>query len=164
VFPALAIAFIVVPIVEIAVLLRVGGAIGGLETLVLVIAMAVAGASLARHQGLTAMRKLQESMATGREVGRSMIESVLVLVAAVLMITPGFVTDGVGLLLLLPPVRAAVAAAIQRSLADKIADGHVRMYGPGFGHGPGAGPTGRPEPGPGRRDDQEPPPPGVIDV
>lgn len=173
-FATLAIAFIVVPIVEIAVLMQVGGAIGGVETLVLVIVMAVVGASLARRQGLSAMQKLQRAMATGHEVGPSMVEGVLVLVAAVLMITPGFVTDGVGLLLLVPPVRRAVAAAAQKALLER-ARGRVAVtgFGPGFG-GPAGGP-GRVGDGPSRatgsgrpagRDDapDDPPPPGVIDV
>ena len=161
-FPALALAFIVVPIVEIGLLLRVGGAIGGVETLALVVVMAVVGATLARRQGFAAMQRVQGAMATGRELGASVVEGLMVLVAAVLMITPGFVTDGVGLLLLVPPVRRLAARAAQAWLLRRMESGNVAVFGPGFDPR-GFGPGGSGAPGNGGRDD-DPAPPNVIDV
>lgn len=141
----LALLFIALPIAEIYVILQVGDALGGWYTLALIIAMAVAGAWLARWQGAAALRELQNAMATGQAVGRTLVSSVLVLAAAVLMITPGFITDGIGLALLLPPVRSLVAAR-----ATRWVEARTVFMGPG--------------PGWQRHDRDEPPPPGVIDI
>lgn len=141
----LALLFIALPIAEIYVILQVGDALGGWYTLALIIAMAVAGAWLARWQGAAALRELQNAMATGQAVGRTLVSSVLVLAAAVLMITPGFITDGIGLALLLPPVRALVAGR-----ATRWVEARTVVMGPG--------------PRWHRDDRDEPPPPGVIDI
>ena len=110
----LAILFIVVPALEIFVLIKVGGIIGALPTIGIIIATGLVGAALAKHQGFAAVRQVQQSIIDGREVGASLVGAALVLVAAVFMVTPGFVTDAVGILLLLPPVRALVAPALLR--------------------------------------------------
>ncbi len=101
--------FIAVPILEIYVILQVGSIIGGGPTLAIVIAMAIAGAALAKHQGLIAVRNIQKTIATGQAIATTMVAAVLVVVAAVLMITPGFVTDGVGFVLLVPQCRNWIA-------------------------------------------------------
>jgi len=134
--------FIGVPALEIALLIKVGGAIGAGWTFVLVVVTGLAGAALAKSQGLRALAEIQQSMATGTAVGRTLASGVLLLCAGVLLITPGFVTDVVGFGLLLPPLRISVARWLTTRLASKV---HVAM------------PTG-----PGMADD--PPPPGVIDV
>jgi UPF0716 protein FxsA len=159
----LALLFIAVPVGEIYILLEVGGMLGLVPTLGIIVVTAVVGAYLARHQGLAALREMQRAMATGEKVGRSIIEAALVLVAGVTMLTPGFFTDAVGLLLLVPPVRRLVAGWIASRAVASGGGGPTIIMG---GQGP-FGPFGGPMPGqtgPDDTDDEDPPPPGVIDV
>ena len=94
--------FVVVTLAEIYVLVSVGQAIGGLSTVLLVIITAFIGSSLLRQQGWSTMAKAQQSMAEGRTPAFEMMEGVVILVSSVLLLTPGFLTDGLGLLGLMP--------------------------------------------------------------
>jgi len=94
--------FVVVTIAEIYVLVSVGQAIGGLSTVLLVIITAFIGSSLLRQQGWSTMAKAQQSMAEGRTPAMEMLEGVVILVSGILLLTPGFLTDGLGLLGLMP--------------------------------------------------------------
>ncbi len=160
----LALLFIVVPALEIYVLIKVGGIIGALPTIGVIIATGLIGAALAKHQGFAAVRKVQQSMLEGREVGTSLVGAALVLVAAVFMVTPGFVTDVTGILLLLPPFRALVAPVVLRWGRSRFTSGVI--IDPGQMGGPMGGPfpPGYGQPPADDSDDHDPPPPGVIDV
>lgn len=94
------------PIVEIALFIQVGGAIGLWPTLGLVILAAVAGVALMRRQGLRTLERLTASLEAGGGPGEPLAHGALIFVAGLLLLIPGFFTDAVGLLLLLPPVRA----------------------------------------------------------
>ena len=94
--------FVVVTLTEIYVLVSVGQAIGGLSTVLLVIITAFIGSSLLRQQGWSTMAKAQQSMAEGRTPAMEMLEGVVILVSGILLLTPGFLTDGLGLLGLMP--------------------------------------------------------------
>ena len=94
--------FVVVTLAEIYVLVSVGQAIGGLSTVLLVIITAFIGSSLLRQQGWSTMAKAQQSMAEGRAPAIEMLEGVVILVSGILLLTPGFITDGLGLLGLMP--------------------------------------------------------------
>ncbi len=94
--------FVVVTLAEIYVLVSVGQAIGGLSTVLLVIVTAFIGSSLLRQQGWSTMAKAQQSMAEGRTPAMEMLEGVVILVSGILLLTPGFLTDGLGLLGLMP--------------------------------------------------------------
>ena len=94
--------FVVVTLAEIYVLVSVGQAIGGLSTVLLVIITAFIGSSLLRQQGWSTMAKAQQSMAEGRTPAIEMLEGVVILVSGILLLTPGFLTDGLGLLGLMP--------------------------------------------------------------
>ena len=94
--------FVVVTLAEIYVLVSVGQAIGGLSTVLLVIITAFIGSSLLRQQGWSTMAKAQQSMAEGRTPAMEMLEGVVILVSRILLLTPGFLTDGLGLLGLMP--------------------------------------------------------------
>jgi len=94
--------FVVVTLAEIYVLVSVGQAIGGLSTVLLVIITAFIGSSLLRQQGWSTMAKAQQSMAKGRTPAMEMLEGVVILVSGILLLTPGFLTDGLGLLGLMP--------------------------------------------------------------
>ena len=97
--------FVGVPILEIALFIQVGGAIGLWPTLAIVILTALAGTFLMRLQGLQALSRLQRSLETGGDPVGPIAHGALILVAGVLLLTPGFFTDAVGLSLLIPPVR-----------------------------------------------------------
>ena len=94
--------FVVVTLAEIYVLVSVGQAIGGLSTVLLVVITAFIGTSLLRQQGWSTIAKAQQSMAEGRTPAMEMLEGVVILVSGILLLTPGFLTDGLGLLGLMP--------------------------------------------------------------
>ena len=100
--------FIAIPIVEIALFIQVGGWIGLWPTIAIVILTAVVGTALVRSQGLEVLRRLQASLAEGGDPMGAIAHGALILVAGVLLLTPGFFTDSVGLVLLVPRVRGAV--------------------------------------------------------
>jgi UPF0716 protein FxsA len=100
--------FLTVPIVEIALFIQVGGWIGLWPTLGLVVLTAIAGTALMRAQGMRALDRLRATLAAGGDPTEPIAHGALVLIAGMLLLTPGFFTDTVGLLLLLPPVRAAL--------------------------------------------------------
>ena len=104
----LVILFIVVPIVELYVIIQVGEAIGILPTLGLLLADALLGSLLLRHQGRGAWRRFNEALAQGRFPAPEVADGVMIAVGATLLLTPGFITDIFGLILLIPPTRALV--------------------------------------------------------
>ncbi len=100
--------FVGVPIVEIGLFIQVGGAIGLWPTLAIVILTALAGTTLMRWQGMMTLRRLQDTLAAGQNPADPIAQGAMILIAGVLLLTPGFFTDAVGLALLLPPVRVAL--------------------------------------------------------
>ena len=108
-FPALLLLFLLVPLIEIYLLIKIGGVIGAFPTVVLVVLTAVIGAALARHQGLATLQRLQATMARGEAPAIEMFEGVLLLVGALLLLTPGFMTDLLGFACLIPQTRRALA-------------------------------------------------------
>lgn len=118
--PILVVLFIVVPFAEIYVLLQVGHAIGVANTLGLLILVSVVGAWLAKREGLGVIRRMQRSIEAGRVPGAELVDGFLILFAAALMLTPGFLTDIVAIFLLLPPVRAVVRRELRRRVARRI--------------------------------------------
>ncbi len=122
--------FIAVPIAETYVIVQVAGAIGGWDTIGLLVAISIAGAFLVRHEGFIVLRRVQEQLDRGRMPGRELVDGALVLVGGVMMLVPGFLTDGTGLLLLFPPTRA-----VARSLLIRRFHNRVEVYGPRRGPG-----------------------------
>ena len=117
IFQILLLAFILVPIVEIYVLIKLGSVIGALLTVALVVSTAVLGATLIRAQGLVTVSRMRASMEHGELPAVELLEAVCLLAAGALLLTPGFVTDSLGFLLLVPPLRrAAILAAIERGI------------------------------------------------
>ena len=97
--------FVVIPIAELYVIIKVGGAIGVLNTFGLIVLVAVVGAWLMRREGMRVWRRFNETLAAGRPPTKEIIDGVLVLAAGALMLTPGFITDVMGLLMIFPPTR-----------------------------------------------------------
>lgn len=104
----LLLAFIAVPMIEIALFIQVGGWIGLWPTLAIVVFTAVIGSGLMRAQGALALRNVQQSFSDLRDPTEPLAHGAMILIAGVLLLTPGFFTDTLGLSFLLPPVRAAV--------------------------------------------------------
>lgn len=113
---ALAVLFVVVPFVELFVLLQVGQAIGAGNTIGLLLVVSLVGAWLVKREGLGVLRRAQVRAAEGRVPGRELVDGVLILFAGALLLTPGFLTDVLGIALLLPPVRAGLRATTVRWL------------------------------------------------
>jgi UPF0716 protein FxsA len=110
--------FIAVPLLELYVIVKVGGLIGVLPTLVLLLAMSLLGAALLRHQGRGAWRRFNEAIAARRFPGREVADGVMITFGGALLLTPGFITDAFGLLLLFPPTRA-IARGLLRAYAAR---------------------------------------------
>jgi UPF0716 protein FxsA len=120
VLPILVVLFIGIPFAEIYVLLQVGHAIGVFNTLALLILVSVVGAWLAKREGLGVLRRMQRALNEGRVPGTELVDGFLILLAAALMLTPGFLTDIAAIFLLLPPVRAVVRRELRRRFARRI--------------------------------------------
>lgn len=103
-----------VPLLELYLILRVGSVIGVGATLLVIILTAMAGAFLVRQAGLHTLREAQASADRGELPAKQLLEGLAILVAAVLLLTPGFATDTVGFLLLVPAVRAKIAHSLLR--------------------------------------------------
>src|SRR5207237_3369238 len=91
--------------------------LGVLDTLVLLVVISMAGAWLVKREGIGVLRRIREQSRAGVVPGKELVDGGLILLAGALMLTPGFITDAVGLLLLLPPVRAGLRAVVRRRMA-----------------------------------------------
>ena len=100
--------FIAVPLVEIYLLLEVGGIIGAVPTIGLVVLTAAAGAALVRAQGFSTIMQVRRSLEAGEVPAVAIIEGICLLVAGALLLTPGFLTDAIGFGCLIPPLRRAL--------------------------------------------------------
>ena len=129
-FPVLLLLFIVMPIIEIAIIIQVGSALGFFPTLAMIILTAVVGASLVRSQGLQTLLTVQQRLEKGELPAEQIIEGLMIAIAGVLLLTPGFVTDTLGMLLLLPICRKFLAKKIQQSNKFKFNSGFSQT---GFG-------------------------------
>ena len=117
---ALLLLFIALPLMELYVIYKVGDAIGIVPTILLLAADSVLGSLLLRSQGRAVWRRFNEALSAGRMPHREVQHGVAVIFGGALLITPGFLTDIVGLALLLPPTRALVIRLVSRSLARRV--------------------------------------------
>ena len=118
--PVLVVLFVLVPIVELAVIIQVGQALGVVETLLLMVVVSVAGAWLVKREGIGLWRRAQGQLETGVVPGRELVDALLIMLAGALLLTPGFVSDCLGILLLLPPVRAGLRGLVIRRLRRRV--------------------------------------------
>jgi len=112
----LVVALVAVPLVELAVLIQVGQWLGAGWAILLVVATGVIGGVLLRHEGRRAWMRFQRALAEGRWPGDEVAQGALIILGGALLLTPGFITDVVGFLLLAPPSRAVVAAVLRSRL------------------------------------------------
>lgn len=108
------VAFVVVPLVELYVIVQVGQAIGVLETLALMLVVSFVGAWLAKHEGMWVWARVREQVAAGRVPADELLDGALVLAGGLLLLTPGFVSDAVGIVALFPPTRAVLRRLVKR--------------------------------------------------
>ncbi len=120
ILPALMLAFIAVPLVELAILIKIGQYLGVMGTLGVVVLTGLLGSVLAASQGSRALRQIREDMMAGRMPAQSILDGALVLAAGLLLITPGLLTDSVGFFLLLPPGRRLLRRLLTRRLRSKV--------------------------------------------
>ncbi len=120
--------FIVVPIVELYVIIQIGSLIGVWPTIALLLADALLGSLLLRHQGRGAWRRFNAALAERRFPGREVADGLLIAIGGTLLLTPGFVTDIVGLVFLIPPTRAIVRRLLRGFVARRFVV--VGMPGP----------------------------------
>jgi UPF0716 protein FxsA len=116
----LVLVFLVMPLIELAVIIKIGAAIGVINTIGLLILSSVVGAWLMRREGLGVLRRMQAAINAGRVPGKELADGALILFGGALMVAPGFITDVLGMLLLLPPVRAVVRAILRRRIAMRV--------------------------------------------
>ncbi|WP_319437789.1 FxsA family protein [Vibrio cholerae] len=127
-FPILLFLFIAVPVIEIALFIQVGGVLGVWPTIALVLLTAIVGASLVRSQGLQTLLTVQQRLAQGQLPAQQILEGVMLAVAGVLLLTPSFFTDILGMLVLLPAPRAYFA----KQLMSRVVVGNIHASGAGF--------------------------------
>ncbi|HLM49263.1 MAG TPA: FxsA family protein [Solirubrobacteraceae bacterium] len=158
-FPfALFVIFVVVPIAELAVIIWTGTQIGVAPTIAILILDSILGAWLLRTQGRGAWRRFNDALAAGRPPAREVLDGGLIIFGAAFLLTPGFLTDIVGILLLVPPTRAVFRRLLVRRFSRRFLAGlSARTFGGGlrgggrgprpggpgggFGGGPGRGPS-----------------------
>jgi UPF0716 protein FxsA len=126
----LVLVFVGVPLLELAVIFQVGGAIGGWWTAALLILFSIVGAMLLRFEGRRAWSEFRRALGEGRWPGDEVAQGALIIVGGTLLVTPGFVTDLVGFLLLLGPSRRLVARAVRKRMEGAVVIGGATGAGP----------------------------------
>lgn len=119
--------FTALPLVDLWVLLQIGRALGFWSTVALVVGTGMAGAWLARTEGFRVLHEWRRAIAEGRLPEEGVLSGLLVLAGGLLLVTPGVITDAIGLVLLFPPSRRLAAAALRRWLRRQIQEGRVRV-------------------------------------
>jgi UPF0716 protein FxsA len=122
-FLQLVILFTLIPLVELYILIEIGGMIGALNTILIIAATGILGASLAKSQGLQVMRKINLSAEQGRFPAEELIDGLFILLGGFTLLTPGFITDLLGLSMLFPPTRTLYKRLARRMIENKMKTG-----------------------------------------
>ncbi|KMQ52048.1 phage T7 F exclusion suppressor FxsA [Chitinispirillum alkaliphilum] len=120
--------FTIVPLVELYILIQIGGVIGAWNTILAVIATAFLGAALARREGVSTLSKIRLSLARGNVPGDELLDGFLILLAAIVLITPGFFTDLFGFAMLIRPSRKLIKKYIKKIFKNKINKGSMEIH------------------------------------
>lgn len=120
--------FTIVPLIELYFLIKIGGYIGALNTIVLIVATALLGAYLARLEGLRTLKQINESLSRGILPAEEMVDGLLIFAGGVLLITPGVFTDVLALFLLFPVTRTHIKRWLRRRFDRMVASGNVRIH------------------------------------
>ena len=119
--------FILLPIVELAILIELGRHVGTAATLAIIVATGALGAYLARSQGLAVLRQMRAEMAAGRLPTESLVDGVIILLAGAVLLTPGILTDLIGFMCLVPAFRRGVKSMLWRRLRGVVQPDDVRV-------------------------------------
>lgn len=119
-FTKLLISFVIVPVTELYILIEVGKKIGSLTTIGIIILTGIIGAYLVKGQGFMILRKIQNDLNAGIMPGDSLIQGVIILAGGIFLLTPGFVTDIIGFIFLIPASRRVVKKYLLKWLKGKI--------------------------------------------
>ena len=119
--------FTLIPVAELYILIHLGGIIGGLNTVMLVIITGFIGAYLARMEGLNTMIKVRQSLNQGLMPAEELIDAFIILIAGLVLITPGLLTDMAGLLLFLPPTRNTFKRYLRKKFDEMTANGSINI-------------------------------------
>ena len=122
----LALLFLVVPLLELFVIIQVGQAIGALNTVGILLLDSIIGGWLMKREGMAALRRFQTKLSSGQLPENELIDGFCILFGGALMLTPGFLSDLLGIALLLPPVRAVLRPIVRRQVSKRIV-----LTGPG---------------------------------
>lgn len=122
-FGLLALLFVVIPIIELAVIIEVGSAIGVVNTIGLLLLSGIVGSWMMKRQGLGVLRRMQAAAAAGRVPGQELVDAFLILFGGALMLAPGFLSDLAGMALLVPPVRTVVRRVLRRRFTARFVGG-----------------------------------------
>jgi UPF0716 protein FxsA len=120
--------FIIVPVTEVIIYIKLGQVIGLWATLAMIFGTGIAGAFLARTQGFQIIRQVRYEMAQGRIPGNEVMEGMLVLAGGLLLLTPGLLTDTAGFLLLLPQTRKIIRELLKKKIRKWIDNGQIYFY------------------------------------
>ena len=111
-------AFTIIPVLEIYLLIKLGTVLGALNTVIIVILTGILGAALARFEGLHTMIRIKEGLNRGEMPAEGMLDALLILIAGIVLLTPGFLTDIAGLLILIPQVRTLLKRWLRKKFGD----------------------------------------------
>lgn len=126
-FLKLFLAFTIVPFLEIYLLIKIGSHIGAFNTVMIVILTGFLGALLARYQGIQTIVRVKESLGRGEMPASEMLDALLILVAGIVLLTPGFLTDLAGLFLLIPRIRSLLKVWIRRKFTQWINQNRINI-------------------------------------
>jgi len=118
-------AFTLIPVAEIYLIIKLGGFLGAFNTVAIILLTGFLGAALARQQGLQTMLRVRQSLAEGIMPKEELVDALLIFVAGAVLLTPGFLTDITGLLLLFPPTRFQLKVFLRKKFDQWLAQGHV---------------------------------------
>ncbi len=120
--------FTVIPVIELALLIKIGGIIGTMNTVMIILITGIWGAMLARAQGMRVLQRMRENMLAGIMPTEELFDGGMVLVGGALLLTPGFVTDFLGLIFLIPQTRALIKEYLKRWIQHKMDSGQIYTY------------------------------------
>jgi len=119
--------FLIIPLIELYLLIKVGGMIGALNTIIIILITASLGAYMAKSQGFHVLRQIQDATNQGRMPGNELLHGLFVLIGGFALITPGLLTDAIGFSMLIPQTREIYVGIAKEIIRKKIETGQFRM-------------------------------------
>jgi UPF0716 protein FxsA len=119
--------FLIIPLIELYLLIKIGGIIGALNTVFIILITASLGAYMAKIQGFRVLRQIQEAKSQGRMPGNELLHGLFVLIGCFALITPGLLTDAIGFSMLIPQIREIYVRIAKRIIREKLEKGQWQM-------------------------------------